>query len=151
MGTPDANRTTPLEAVFDANVLVAALRSRQGASFELLRRVGQPGWRLHLSTALLLEYEDVVRRESTISWVNPERVEAILDFMAASAIEHAISLRWRPYLTDPNDDFVRELAVAAGAGYIITHNLRNFAGSRSLGVSAVSPAEFLRLLAARTL
>lgn len=135
-----------LEAVLDTNVLIAALRSRNGASFELLRRIGQPSWRLHVSTALLLEYEDVSRRESTASWARPERVEAILDFIAASALEHAISFRWRPHLTDPNDDFILELAVAAQARYIITHNLRNFAQAQSLGVTAVPPAEFLQLL-----
>ncbi len=135
-----------LEAVLDTNVLIAALRSRNGASFELLRRVGQGGWRLHVSTALLLEYEEIARREATALWSEPERVEAILDFIAASAIEHSISFRWRPHLSDPDDDFVLELAVAAGARYIVTHNLRNFAAGQSLGVLALPPAAFLRLL-----
>ncbi len=135
-----------LDAVLDTNVLIAALRSRNGASFELLRRVGQAGWRLHLSTALLLEYEEIARREATALWARPERVEAILDFLAASAIEHGISFRWRPHLTDPDDDFVLELAVSAGARYIITHNLRNFARGESLGVIALPPAGFLKLL-----
>ena len=135
-----------LEAVLDTSVLIAALRSRNGASFELLRRVGQPGWRLHISTALLLEYEAVARREAAAFWLRTERVEAILDFLADSSVEHAISFRWRPHLSDPNDDFVLELAVAAQAGYIITHNLRNFAAAPSLGVTALPPAEFLKLL-----
>ena len=73
-------------------------------------------------------------------------MEAILDFLAASSVEHAISFRWRPHLSDPNDDFVLELAVAAQAGYIITHNLRNFAATQSLNVTALPPAEFLKLL-----
>lgn len=135
-----------LDAVLDTNVLIAALRSRNGASFELLRRVGHTGWRLHLSTALLLEYEEIARREAAALWARPERVEAILDFLAASAAEHGISFRWRPHLSDPDDDFVLELAVAAGARYIITHNLRNFAQGESLGVTAVPPAKFLRML-----
>jgi predicted nucleic acid-binding protein len=44
-----------LEVVLDTNVLISALRSKNGASFELLQRVGRRGWRLHISTALLLE------------------------------------------------------------------------------------------------
>ena len=135
-----------LEAVLDTNVLIAALRSRNGASFELLRRVGQSSWRLHVSTALLLEYEEIARREAAALWSEPERVEAILDFIAASAVEHSISFRWRPHLSDPDDDFVLELAVTAGARYIVTHNLRNFAAGQSLGVIALPPAAFLRLL-----
>jgi len=55
---------SPYETVLDTNVLVTALRSRRGASFALLRLVGNGRWRLHLSTALLLEYEEVCRREA---------------------------------------------------------------------------------------
>ena len=136
----------PLEAVLDTNVLISALRSRNGSSFELLKRIGTPGWRLHISTALLLEYEEVARREAAAFWARPERVEAILNFIAASAVEHGISFRWRPFLSDPDDDFVLELAVSAGARYIVTHNMRNFIGADSLGVTALRPAEFLKLL-----
>jgi len=135
-----------LDAVLDTNVLISGLRSRNGASFELLKRMGSPGWRLHISTALLLEYEEVACRETGAFWARPERVEAILNFIAASSCEHPISFRWRPYLSDPDDDFVIELAIAAGAKYIITHNLRNFAGMDSLGVKVLRPAEFLKLL-----
>ena len=115
----------------------------------MLRRVGKPGWRLHISTALLLEYEEVARREAAAFWARPERVEAILNFIAASADEHAISFRWRPYLSDPDDDFVLELAIAAGARYIVTHNMRNFVGVDSFGVTALRAAEFLKLLNAK--
>jgi putative PIN family toxin of toxin-antitoxin system len=139
-----------LDAVLDTNVLVSALRSRNGASFELLRRVGTAGWRLHISTALLLEYEEVARREAAALWARPERVEAILSFIAASAQEHAISFRWRSFLSDRDDDFILELAVAAGARYIITHDLRDFAGAKSFGITALRPAHFLKLLNAIT-
>ena len=57
-----------LHAVLDTNVLIAALRSRNGASFQLLAKVGEPGWRLHVSTALLLEYEALARRQAAALW-----------------------------------------------------------------------------------
>jgi predicted nucleic acid-binding protein len=95
-----------LETVLDTNVLIAALRSRRDASFELLRLVGHKGWRLHLSTALLLEYEAVARREAQHFWLHPSRVEDVLAFLAYSGQEHAISFRWRPFLNDPDDDFI---------------------------------------------
>jgi putative PIN family toxin of toxin-antitoxin system len=132
-----------LETVLDTNVLIAALRSRRGASFELLRLVGDRRWKLHLSTALLLEYEAVARREAQQFWLHPSRIEHVLTFMAASGQEHAISFRWRPFLIDPGDDFILELAVAANARYIVTHNLRNFAGVESFGLEAISPAQML--------
>jgi putative PIN family toxin of toxin-antitoxin system len=133
----------PLEAVLDTNALIAWLRSRRGASFALLRLVGDEGWRLHLSTALLLEYEEVARREAQHFWLHPSRIEDVLAFLAASAREHAISFRWRPWLNDSDDDFILELAAAANARYIETHNLRNFAGVESFGIEAITPAQML--------
>jgi predicted nucleic acid-binding protein len=59
----------PYQIVLDMSVLIAALRSRRGASFELLRLVGDDRWQLHLSTALLLEYEAVARREARELWL----------------------------------------------------------------------------------
>ena len=136
----------PLETVLDTNVLIAGLRSRRGASFELLRLVGDERWRLHLSTALLLEYEAVARREAQHLWLHPERIEDVLEYLSAKAQEHAISFRWRPWLSDPNDDFILELAVSAQARYIVTHHLRNFAGVESFGIDAITPAQTLMKL-----
>jgi len=44
---------------------------------------------------------------------------------------------------DPNDDFILELAVSAKARYIVTHNLRNFAGVERFGIEAITPAQML--------
>jgi putative PIN family toxin of toxin-antitoxin system len=134
---------TPLDAVLDTNVLISALRSRRGASFALLSLVGDPRWRLHISTALLLEYEEIGRREAQHLWANPQRVEDILDYLCQASIEHPIDFRWRPLLQDPDDDFILELAVSAQAPYIVTHNLRNFMGVERFNVQAITPAEML--------
>lgn len=135
-----------IHAVLDTNVLVSALRSRRGASFELLRLVTDERWRLHLSTALLLEYEEVARREAQHFWLHPERIEDVLDYLSARAQQHAIRFRWRPFLPDPDDDFILELAVAAQVRYVVTHNLRNFAGVEKFGVEAITPAQMLTKL-----
>ena|SRR5205807_1643359 len=142
--------TQPYQVVLDTNVLVAALRSRRGASFELLRLVGDDRWQLHLSTALLLEYEAVARREAKQFWLQPELVEAVLDHICANAEEHAISFRWRPFLSDPDDDFILELAVAAKAQYIVTHNVQDFAGVENFGLEAITPAQMLLKLSERS-
>ncbi len=50
------------EIVIDTNVLVAALKSKRGASFKLLGLIGQNKFNINLSVPLLLEYEDVAKR-----------------------------------------------------------------------------------------
>ncbi len=48
--------------VFDTNVWVAALRSRRGASFVLLQAMRRELFVGAVSTALFLEYADVLNR-----------------------------------------------------------------------------------------
>jgi predicted nucleic acid-binding protein len=105
--------------------------------------VGDERWQLHLSTALLLEYEAVARREAQEFWLRPELIESVLDYLCANAQEHRISFRWRPFLPDPDDDFILELAVTAKAQYIVTHNLRDFAGVEAFGLEVIIPAQML--------
>ena len=73
-------------------------------------------------------------------------IEAVLDCLCANAREHRISFRWRPFLSDPADDFILELAVAAKAQYIVTHNLRDFVGVEAFGLEAITPAQMLAKL-----
>jgi hypothetical protein len=49
--------------VLDTNVLVAALRSRRGASFALVSKVGS-AWLPLISVPLVLEYEAIGKREA---------------------------------------------------------------------------------------
>ena len=131
---------------FRYECLNSALRSRRGASFALLKLVGDSRWRLHLSTALALEYEAIARREARHFWLNPGRVEDVLSYIFANCAETDVSFKWRPALPDPDDDFILELAVAARARYIVTHNVRNFAGAERFQIGVTTPAKMLFLL-----
>lgn len=64
------------EIVLDTNVLVAAWRSKRGASYELIRSIGTADWRLNISVALALEYEDILKR-TDISAASPRRQSMI--------------------------------------------------------------------------
>ena len=130
------------QIVLDTNVLVAGLRSNRGASYRLLDLVRRGLFDLHLSVPLVIEYEDVLSREVVGEFVPASTVEAILDFHCAVAEQHRIYFLWRPFLCDPGDDMVLELAVAARAD-VVTHNLKDFGGVEQFGLRALSPRTFL--------
>ena len=136
----------PFQVVLDTSVLVAAVRSSQGASFRILQLVGDPRWELNLSPALLFEYEEVAAIHAKKFWREPERLADLLDFLIANSNRPKISYSWRPFLRDADDDMVFELAVAARANFIVTHNVRDFAGAEQFGVGVLTPAGFLRRL-----
>jgi predicted nucleic acid-binding protein len=50
----------------------------------------------------------------------------------------------RPYLKDPDDDFVLELAFSSSVDYIITYNTDNFERAKMFGLDAITPKEFLQ-------
>ena len=68
-----------------------------------------------------------------------------LRYLAGRSHLQEIHFLWRPFLRDADDDMVLELALAAGCRYLVTHNVKDFSGAGQLGVSVVSPGEFLKL------
>lgn len=49
------------QIVLDTNVLFAGLRSQRGASYKLLTILNDIRWQLNISTALLFEYEEILK------------------------------------------------------------------------------------------
>lgn len=136
-----------MKVVFDTNVLVAAARSRQGASFALLSMLPSRQFQVALSVSLYTEWQAVMTRpENFPPGMTAEDATAFLRYLASIAHLQDVFYLWRPRLKDPDDDMVLECAVAAGCSYIVTHNVRDFSGIDSLGVQAIRPADFLALI-----
>jgi putative PIN family toxin of toxin-antitoxin system len=134
-----------LRVVLDTNVLVAAVRSRLGASFAIVSAIPSDRFVPCLSIGLYAEWHDVLTRAEHLP---PGRTgnDALqfLRYLASQSELHEIHFLWRPFLPDADDDMVLELALAANCQYIITHNLADFSGTERLGVSAVTPRDFLQ-------
>lgn len=134
------------KVVLDTNVLVAALRSSSGASFALLSRLRTEQFQPVLSVALVLEYEDALMRHLDSMLLGEDAIRDLVDFLCHVGHRQEIFFLWRPCLPDPQDDMLLELAVAARATMIVTHNLRDFRGAENFGIEAIAPKDFLNLL-----
>jgi predicted nucleic acid-binding protein len=131
----------------DTSVLVSAARSRQGASFEIVRSLPNPKFDFALSVALYTEWQAVLTRpEHLPPGLNADDAIGFLRYLASLARLQEVYYLWRPFLRDPGDDMVLECAVASGSHYLVTHNVRDFSQSAVLGVTAITPAAFLSVL-----
>lgn len=136
-----------MRVVLDTNVLVAAARSRQGASFALVSSIPSPKFQPCLSIGLYTEWQEVLTRpENLPPGQTAEDALRFLRYLATQAHLQEVHFLWRPFLPDADDDMILELAFAAGSRYIITHNVKDFHGSEQLGVIALSPRDFLDLI-----
>lgn len=136
-----------MKVVLDTNVLVAALRSRQGASFALVSMIPSQLFTPAFSLPLYLECVAVLHRPIVRpAGMTDDEIKDFIDHILINSETKDIHFLWRQSLPDPKDDMVLELAVAAQAEYIITFNIRDFANIELLGVDAVTPAEFLEKL-----
>ncbi len=129
--------------VIDTNVVYSSMRSTRGASSKLLSLVGTGKFEIHLSVPLVLEYEDVLSRQNMSLSVNQEVISDLIDSLCTFGYHHEIHFLWRPYLRDPKDEFVLELAITSQADYIVTYNLRDFVGAEKFGIEVITPKELL--------
>ena len=133
----------------DSSVLVAAVRSQDGASKAQLTLVEQGKLSLLASPPLFLEYEDVLLRPAQMQahgWP-AERIERLLRAMAQHLEPVEIRFQWRPQLLDPGDEMVLETAVNGRADALVTHNRRHFVPQEKLfGIPVLTPGELIRRL-----
>jgi putative PIN family toxin of toxin-antitoxin system len=130
-----------INVVLDTNVLISALRSNRGASFKLISLIGTGKFDINLSVPLLIEYEAVSKRKKFDHLIDRD-IDDLLNYLCKIADKRDIFFLWRPFLKDPKDDMVLELAVEAGCEYIITYNLDDFKGIEQFGVEAITPKQF---------
>jgi putative PIN family toxin of toxin-antitoxin system len=140
-----------MRVVLDTSILVAGLRSRLGASNRLLALVAEGRCVPLVTTALFLEYEDVLLRAEhrLVSGMSERDVGGFLAAFASAAEPVEVHFTWRPQLSDAADELVLEAAVNGRAEAIVTHNLRYFrSAEQAFGVAVKSPAQVLKELKA---
>ena len=133
-----------LNVVIDTNVIIAALRSKRGSAYKLLITLVEDLYLPNISVPLFVEYESVAKRQGMLEGLGNEDIEAILDYVLSKSSIRKIFYLWRPFLKDPKDDFILELAVESQSEFIITYNKNDFKGIEKFGVRALTPKELLK-------
>ena len=141
--------------VLDTDVLVAALRSRAGASWQLVDRALKREFTPLLSVPLVLEYEAVLTREEhrNVHRLSVPEVDELINSLVSGAESVRIRFLWRPLLSDPTDDMVLETVAAVNgrADPVVTLNQEVFAAAaKGFAVKIVRPSEALHRLRAHT-
>src|SRR5262245_24624275 len=101
-----------------------------------------------IGEALFLEYEEVLSR-SRLMARSPLSVlerQTLLEAFLSVCLWIDVYFGWRPNLRDEDDNHIMELAVAAGAGWIVTNNVADFQAAelRFPEVRIASPALYLK-------
>ena len=138
-----------MRVVIDTNVLVGACLGTGAPSYVIeacVRGLCQP----LIGNALLAEYEDVCGRVELFGssrLTDSERNELLDAFFSRSQWTR-VYFSWRPNLPDEGDNHLIELAVAGGAEFIVTRNLRDLTQMelRFPKFRIVSPEDFLKEL-----
>lgn len=127
----------------DTNVLVAAMRNRNGPSFALMQLIRRGFAVMYCSPALFLEYEDVLKRpeQLKVAGLLVSDVDAILNELAGLIAPVTTHYQWRPQLRDPANEMVLEAAVNAQAHAIVTYNLRDFSPALRFGIPVLNPQQ----------
>lgn len=133
-----------MRVVLDTNIVVAAVRSRTGASAKLLELLPVAAYSIALSAPLALEYEKVLVRELVPAFASLVDVDTVIRFLCDVSEKYDPGRGIEPMTTDPDDDFLLELAIEAKVDYIVTHNTRHLASVP--GIQAITPGRFLELL-----
>ena len=131
------------QIVIDTNVFVSSLRSSRGASHRLLRLIDSGEFEINISVPLVLEYEDAGKRMVDEIALREEEIDDVIDYICKVANHHKIYYLWRPFLRDPKDDMVLELAVSGECEIIVTYNVKDFDGVEEFGLQVMTAKEFL--------
>jgi predicted nucleic acid-binding protein len=138
--------------VLDTCIIVAAIRSRTGASFQLvdLATVYNDYIEPLLTTALISQYEDVIFRPENrmLGWRDAD-LHALISSLLVPADWVSTTYSYRRALLDAGDELVLEAAINGQAETIVTFNIKDFRPAKRFNIGAMKPGKLLEILVAK--
>ncbi len=133
-----------MRVVLDTNVLLASIGTRSPLRWLFDALLGGR-FNLVVSTPILLEYEEVLARQTTAD-VAGNVLRALLALPTAETVEPRF--RWRLPPGDPDDEKFVDAALAAGADAVVTNDghFDALAGFDFPAVRVLTPEAFRRAL-----
>jgi len=132
--------------VIDTNVILSALQSNKGKSFELISKISEDAFDFAISVPLILEYEAVLKNKLDRTIFTDSDIEDFINYICKVGIRTKLFYLWRPYLKDPFNDHILEVTIQSNASTIVTYNKRDFKEAENLGIKILTPKEFLEIL-----
>lgn len=141
-------RSSVPRAVLDTNVLVSALISPGGGSARLLLELRSGAFELIVSPFLLAELREVLRRDKFRRYVSEAEADAYVELIRTESVVRADPAPSpEPFGTDPDDEFLIDLARDAAADALVTGDA-HLLELRAI-IPAITPGEFLGMLPGR--
>jgi len=138
-----------MRLAIDTDVIIAALRSPEGASRQILYALRSRRIEAVATMNMFIEYEAVLKRPEQLraAELTGQEIDQFLDGLASLVIPVSPHFLWRPQLRDPNDEMVLEAAVNGAADAIVTFNRRDYLpAAERFGLDVVLPATLIRRL-----
>jgi putative PIN family toxin of toxin-antitoxin system len=136
-----------MRIVLDTDVVVAAFRSKTGASRAILDFAMQRNHvTMAVSVPLLFEYEAVLKRDSQrlVHGLTHKQLERALQLITQACDLQPLHFLWRPQLQDVADEMVLETAINARVDMLVSFNQRHLhAAAAKFGLHCVVPATCL--------
>lgn len=129
--------------VIDTNVILSSLISKKGASYKLVSLIGSGKLEINISVPLILEYESISLEHLDLLYLEEQDIIDFIDYICTIGKKCQIFYLWRPFLRDPKDDMILELALNSRSDYIVTYNKKDFKGVEIFGVDVLTRKEFL--------
>ena len=136
-----------MKVVIDTSIWISALITKECKAREVLRLVFQDKIFPQISEPLFREYESVMKKDKiqTLTILTKEEQQELFEAFLSKCMWNDIYYSWRPNLSDENDNFLVELAVASGAKAIITYNTKDFKNAELVFEHTITtPEDFIR-------